>query len=189
MAGSVTDERLMQRLQAGDSGAFATLVERHRGHAIHFCRRMLQDPDMAEDMAQEGFARILLHPGGWSGSSRFTTYLFAILKNLCIDELRWRSRWQSRDLAAIPERPDPGPTPEEQVSRSLDREWVAHAIAQLSPDHRAALILREYHRLSYQEIAAIMGWSDAKTKITIYRARLALGKRLTAEGGTDDAAR
>ncbi len=181
----LSDEALMRRFQAGDRGAFAALVERHRDHALHFCQRMLRDPEAAEDMAQEGFARILLHPDGWAGRSRFTTYLFAILKNLCLDELRWRSRWRSGSLETAPDQTDPGPTPEEAVALRLERERVAAALDELSPDQRAALVLREYHRLSYEEIAGVMDWTDAKTKITIYRARLALGRRLTAGGGSE----
>jgi len=185
-----TDEALMRQFQAGDRSAFAVLVERHRVHAIHFCQRMLRDPDEAEDMAQEGFARILLHPERWAGRSRFTTYLFAILKNLCLDELRWRSRWASPSpLEAVTETPDPGPTPEEAVALRLERERVAAALDRLSPDQKAALVLREYHGLSYEEIATVMDWSEAKTKIVIYRARLALGQRLRDEGGSEHAAR
>lgn len=185
----VSDEILMQRLQAGDRGALAALVERHREHALHFCYRMLHDRDMAEDMAQEGFARILLHPEQWFGRARFTSYLFSILKNLCIDELRWRTRWRGStpddwDTA------DPGPQPDEQVTRAEERREVHAALARLSPDHKAALILREFHGLPYEQISDVMGWSGAKTKITIYRARLALGRALTAdEGGDRHAAR
>lgn len=184
-----SDDAVMRQFQAGDRSAFATLVERHREHALHFCYRMLHDRDMAEDMAQEAFARILLHPERWSGRAPFTSYLFTILKNLCVDELRWRSRW-----GAPPgdewEPPDPAPLPDEQVARGEARRELHTALAGLSPDHKAALVLREYHGLPYDRIAEVMDWSAAKTKITIYRARLALGEVLrNAEGGISHAAR
>jgi RNA polymerase sigma-70 factor, ECF subfamily len=181
----LTDEALMRRFQHGDRSAFATLVGRHRLHAFHFCLRMLHDPDMAEDMAQEGFARILQHPGRFTGRARFTSYLFAILKNLCIDELRWRSRWRRGQEMCETDSPDPAPPPDEQVARAERHRLVHIALAQLSPDFRAALILREFHDLPYEEIADVMGWSESKTKVTIYRARLALGRAYTAAGGGD----
>ena len=185
-----TDEELMHRFQKGDRTAFADLVERYRQPAVHFSLRMLHDRDQAEDMAQEAFARILLRSGGWTGRARFTTYLFTILKNLCIDELRWRSRWgHSPDYQSL-EAPDTGSSPEAQVVTAEERRLVRTALEQLSPDHKAALLLREFHGLSYEEVAGVMGWTDSKTKITIYRARLALGRVLQAkEGGAADAAR
>ncbi|HWI66713.1 MAG TPA: RNA polymerase sigma factor [Symbiobacteriaceae bacterium] len=186
----VSDELLMRRFQAGDRSAFADLVRRHRSHALHFGLRMLHDPDMAEDVAQEAFARILLHPDRWTGRSRFTSYLFAILKNLCVDELRWRSRWQGCGDAGVLETPDTAPPPDEQVVVAERDRRLHAALAGLSPDHRAALVLREFQELAYEEIAEVMGWSAAKTKVTIYRARLALGRAFTAaEGGHADGAR
>lgn len=181
----LTDEALMRRFQQGDRAAFAALVGRHRLHACHFCLRMLHDPDMAEDVAQEGFARILLHPDRFTGRSRFTSYLFAILKNLCIDELRWRARWRNGPDIIDTRAPDPAPPPDEQVTEAERHRLLHTALAQLSPDFRAALILREFHDLSYAEIADVMGWSESKTKVTIYRARLALGRAYSAAGGGD----
>lgn len=181
----ISDEALMRRFQQGDRAAFAALVGRHRLHACHFCLRMLHDPDMAEDMAQEGFARILLHPERFAGRSRFTSYLFAILKNLCLDELRWRARWRSGPEVIDTHTPDPAPPPDELVAAEERHRLLHRSLLQLSPDHRAALVLREFHGLSYEEIADVMGWSEAKTKVTIYRARLALGRAYTAAGGGD----
>ena len=178
-----TDETLMQRFQTGDRGALSALIERYREPALRFCYRMLHDPDMAEDMAQEGLARILLHPDHWSGRAKFSSYLFSILKNLCIDEMRWRSRWHGGTLENW-DTADLGPLPEEQIARVEQQQEVQAALARLGPDHKAALILREFHGLPYEQISDVMGWSEAKTKITIYRARLALGRVLSAnEGG------
>lgn len=186
MDAGLPDEALMRRFQAGDQLAFETLVRRRREHAIRFCQQMLRDVESSEDMAQEAFSRILLQPHGWSGRSSFSTYLFAILKNLCLDELRWRSRWQNR-APQQSDPPDPSPTPEEALTRQLERERVTALLEQLSPDYRAALLLREYHGLSYAEIAEIMEWTEAKTKVTIYRARVALGRELMTEGGYERA--
>lgn len=182
----VSDERLMQQFQNGDRAAFATLVQRHHQHALHFCERMLHDRDLAQDAAQEGFARILLHPEHWHGHARFTSYLFAILKNLCLDELRWQSRWRGAAPAAGWDPPDPAPLPDEQLARAEQERTLREALETLSADHRAALILREYQELSYAEIAEAMDWSAAKTKITIYRARLALGRAIRAREESKD---
>jgi RNA polymerase sigma factor (sigma-70 family) len=187
---ALTDETLMQQFQGGDRSAFAALVARHREHALHFCRRMIHDPHMAEDLAQEAFARILLHPERWSGRGAFTGYLFSTLKNLCIDEIRWRARWRGSAEAPLPDLPDPAPLPEEKAALSEQARQVRAALEHLSPDHKAALIMRAFHGLPYDQIARAMDWSEAKTKVTIYRARLALGRAFTAiEGGVRHAAR
>lgn len=173
MAGR-TDEELMLAAGRGDQQAFSELVGRYRLRGERFCHRMTGDWGAAEDLCQEGFVRLYLMRERYQPRARLATLFYGILRNLCVDELRRRGRRSSVE-------PDASADPETIVLRDLAAAAVRQAIASLTLDYRTALILRELEELEYAQIASVMGWSLAKTKVTIHRARKQLAATLSRE--------
>ncbi len=202
-SGVVRDEALMLAAGRGDSGAFAALVARHRERAVHFCHRLLLDRYAAEDVAQEGFVRLYLMRERYRPRARFTTLLYEILKNLCLDELSRRRRWAvtggpsgaepreaaggagSRGGAEAVGGAAAEPATEEVLRREL-LQAVHACLGRLPTDFRAALVLREFEELSYEEVSKVMGWTSSKTRVTIHRARQRLASELRKEGQAVD---
>jgi RNA polymerase sigma-70 factor (ECF subfamily) len=182
------DAELMRRVQRGDLAAFETLVDRHRQAVINFASRMLQDLTEAEDIAQAAFVQVYKAADRYQTSARFTTWLFTITRNLCLNELRRRSRHPADSLDQT--RDDDPETPRRQFEElrtaappdALLREEltakVEEAVGQLPENQRAALLLYQRDDLSYEEICGVLGCSLSATKSLIHRARETLKRQL-----------
>jgi RNA polymerase sigma-70 factor, ECF subfamily len=194
-----SDEELMLAAGREDEQAFALLVGRYRLRAIRFGVRMVGDVPTAEDIAQEAFTRLYLLRSRYRARARFSTLLYTVLKNLAVDELRRRSRWpraadqatrqlqrrgsdlgHSDPVAQIADG-NPGAQPERAALLRDTAAAVARAVSGLTPDHRAAIMLRQFEELEYRQIADVMGWTLAKTKVTLHRARQQLAAALAEE--------
>lgn len=179
MPSALRDEELMLAAGRGDTEAFAVLVGRHRERAVRFCFRLVGDWSTAEDLAQDGLVRLFLLGRRYQPRAKFTTLLYGVLKNLCLDELRWRRRWQGPGGGGESCEPaSEEASPEAVVVRDEAAAAVRRGLAALEPEHRAALVLRELEGAGHAEISAIMGWSLSKTKVTIHRAKRRLARIL-----------
>lgn len=178
-----SDEELMLDTGRGDTEAFAVLVERHRERAVRFCFRLVGDWSTAEDVAQDGFVRLYRLGRDYRQRARFTTLLYTVLKNLCLDELRWRRRWKAPESDESREPVDHRGGPEESALRAETVAVVRKGLAALGPEQRVALVLRELEEASHAEICRIMDWSLPKTKVTIHRAKQKLARMLEEEMG------
>lgn len=149
------DAQLMTAAAHGDLRAFDRLVERHHGRAVRVAYRLCGDGDLARDLAQEGFLRILRAAGRYREQGRFTTYLYAVLLNLVRQEARRRRRKPESPLTGddrtAPDRPD----------HDLDRHELARgldaALAALPAKQRDVFVLSELEGLRYEEIAEVCG--------------------------------
>ena len=141
------DELLIRRAQRGDADAFEQLLLEHQKNVYNLCYRMAGDPDDAMDLSQETFLRAWRCLDQYQFASAFSTWLYRLCSNICIDFLRKRRRHQTVPLTfedadgeeqtyAVP---DAQPLPEEQVELKLTHETLAAAMAQLLPEHRAVL--------------------------------------------------
>src|SRR5262249_23629386 len=92
------DAALMLRVQRGDRAAFTELVEKHRQSVMNFVARTLRDPVEAEDIAQAAFVQVFKCAKRYEPSARFTTWLFTIARNLCLNEIRRRGRHSAESL-------------------------------------------------------------------------------------------
>ena len=124
--GDLTDEALMIRFQRGDRAAFAVLVRRHQSPLYNFALRHLRAPQVAEDVVQDAFVRVVQSAAEFKHEARFTTWVYTITRNLCIDQLRKRAlrKHPSLDQGKPGEEGD-GPTLGEQtadVRASVERE-------------------------------------------------------------------
>ena len=180
------DELLIRRAQRGDADAFEQLLLEHQKNVYNLCYRMAGNPDDAMDLSQETFLRAWRCLDQYQFASAFSTWLYRLCSNICIDFLRRRRRQQTVPLTfedadgeeqtyAVP---DAQPLPEEQVGLKLTRETLAAAMAQLLPEHRAVLQLRVVNEMSYEQIADVLDIQIGTVKSRLSRARNQLKKIL-----------
>jgi RNA polymerase sigma-70 factor (ECF subfamily) len=172
----VTDEALMIRFQRGDRSAFASLVRRHQTPLYNFALRHLRLQALAEDVVQDAFVRVVQNAAEFKHEARFTTWLYTITRNLCIDQLRKRAlrKHPSLDEARSGEEGD-GPTLGEQTAdsrASVEREAtgmelkarITRAVEGLPDEQREVFLMREVANLPFKEIAEITGVPENTVK-------------------------
>jgi RNA polymerase sigma-70 factor, ECF subfamily len=184
-----TDEQLMHAYRAGDVRAFELLLARHERPVWSFLRRSVGDPTLAEDLLQEVFLRVVKARDEWKGESKFSTWVYAIARNLCVDHAR---RAVHRDAASLdgPARrnDDRSETLHDHVaSRKRDaeglasdgqlRERIDEAIARLPSEQREVFLMREVMDMPFAEIAGVVGAPEPTVKS---RMRYALERLRTA---------
>lgn len=178
---ATTDDDLIAAVLGGQTGEFAELAARYRDKVERLCQRFFSDHEMVRDLAQESFIRAFTGLSSYRAEMPFFGWLRAIVSNVCYDELRRRQR-RPEELVAdftAPERTwvqlVSAATPEEIVDAAEQRQEahdLAHRLLEsLRPDDRTIMILKETEDRSINEIAQIMGWSEAKVKIRAFRAR------------------
>jgi RNA polymerase sigma-70 factor (ECF subfamily) len=163
-----TDEALMIRFQGGEEQAFVLLVRRHKGPLYHFALRHLRSAPQAEDIVQEAFARVATRAAEFKHEARFSTWLYAITRNLCIDQGRRNAyrRHPSLDQPRAGRDGEAGPTlgesmagrPDDVERAATDRELqrrITDAVDALPEDQREVFLLREVANLPFKEIAVI----------------------------------
>jgi RNA polymerase sigma-70 factor (ECF subfamily) len=182
------DAALMLRVKHGDVQAFEELVEKYKQPVINLVYRSLHDATEAEDLAQNVFLQVYKSAHRYRVSAKFSTWLYTIARNLCLNEIRRRSRHPADPLdASYPEH-------EDQPSRQCEDKKVfgaqdlllqgelfgkvEEAIAALPENQRTALLLCREEEMSYEEIAAVLGCSVSATKSLIHRGRETIKLRL-----------
>lgn len=172
----MTDQELMARLQQGDEGALEALMDRHRAGALRQAESLLQDAAQAEDAVQEAFARVYLLRDAYRPEFAFGAWLKAMVRNLCLDQLRRRRRGPL-PLETLPD------TPVESAEATFlagERRWrVWNELRALPEGDRALLTGYALEGLSYQELARRTGLSLPQVKIRLHRIR----KRLRSKEG------
>lgn len=180
------DELLIRRAQSGDEGAFEQLLLTHQKSVYNLCLRMAKNPDDALDLSQEAFLRAWRALDQYQFDAAFSTWLFRLTSNVCIDFLRKQKRQQHMSLTVTDEDepgeelavPDPTPGPEEQTIQNDRRAAVARAMASLPEDWRVVMQLRVVEQLSYEQIAGILDIKVGTVKSRLARARTQLRKIL-----------
>lgn len=165
-----SDRFLVAAAQAGDLHAFETLVRRHQDAAYRVALRMLGSRLDAEDAAQEALVQAWRRLPSFRGESRFSTWLYRIVTNRCLNVRPARVRAEALPDVLIDRRSDTL----EALERSERLHELVRGLLDLSAEQRAALVLRELEGLSYEEIADVLGVSLPAVKGRIHRARLAL---------------
>ena len=173
------DEVLVVRFQGGDRSAFALLVRRHQSGLYNFALRNLRERTAAEDVVQEAFVRVAQSAADFKADARFSTWVYTIVRNLCIDQLRKNAlrRHPSLDEQARKSDEGDGPTLGEQtadragradIERSVDggrmKERILAAIDALPDDQREVYLMREMSNLRFKEIAEITGVPENTVK-------------------------
>ncbi len=168
----VSDEALAVRAAAGDHAAFEALVRRHAGPLLAFCRRLLGDATEAEDKVQEAFLRAYRGLDRFDPSRRFSSWLYRIAQNACVDALRARREW-----APIEEVDPPGG--EAQPLGPEASPHVARAVGDLPARQRAVLHLKYALGLDAVEIAERLDMTPGNVRVVLHRAVKLLRERLS----------
>lgn len=165
-----------------DMNAFEALCLQIETPLYSYALKLLQDPDDAEDVAQEALMRLFRAMQARQLKQSPRAYAFSIAHNLCMD--RHRNRHSAALMAEriVPLHPQPPCTPAEYAERRLLRGEIDKALQDLPADQRAALLLREFGELSYEEIAATLGASTAQIRVWLFRARKKLAVLLDRDG-------
>jgi RNA polymerase sigma-70 factor (ECF subfamily) len=180
-------EELMPQIAAGDVGAFELLVNRHEKDVLNLVYRFLGDREQANDLAQEVFLRVWQAARGYKPTAKFTTWLYKITANLCLNQLKSarRRRWFSFHLfdeesqSSVAETfPDDAPNAEDLVLTGERNREITETLQSLPANQRLALVLKIYEDLSYQEIAGILGCSVASVESLLVRGKRTLQKKL-----------
>ncbi len=166
---------LVARARAGDGAAFGAIYERYAPELYWHALRLTGDPDDADDMTQEAFARAFSALPAAAGPMNVRAWLYRIVTNACYDLLRRRSRVATarapqENAASVPDR-DPATDPEEWLIRREAQDEVAHTLHLMHDRARALLLLRERDELSCAEIGARLGTSRTAVKSGLFRAR------------------
>jgi RNA polymerase sigma-70 factor (ECF subfamily) len=182
------DAALMLRVKRGDRQAFAMLVDKYKQPIMNLVARTIHDEAEAEDIAQNVFIQVWKSARRYKVSARFTTWLFTIARNLCLNEIRRRSRHpaESLDTTAHPDDDHPARQFEDRKTfapdkAALESELVVkieQALADLPENQRTAILLFQRQELSYEEIADVLDCSLSATKSLIHRGRETLKQKL-----------
>ena len=172
--------------QAGDQSAFEQLVRLYEKRVYALTSRMCHNPADAEEAAQEAFLAAWQGLPFFRGDSSFSTWLYRLASNACVDVLRREGRHQAAasldDEDAAIDLPDHSLSPHDEAERSELRRQIEAGLAALPPDYRQVLILRELHQRSYDEIADILSLDLGTVKSRINRGRKRLRKILLESG-------
>jgi RNA polymerase sigma-70 factor (ECF subfamily) len=170
------DPELARRSQAGDTEAFGELVTKYRAKIFTMVYGMVRDEHDAWDLVQEGFLKAWHSIHLFEGRSSFYTWLYSITVNLAISSLRRKGRREEVELNdAIPSSlPGPGVN----YQRTEIREQVNAALAKLSPEHRAVVVLKELEDLQYHEIAEVLNLSMGTVMSRLFYGRKKLQSML-----------
>ena len=185
--GTVSSEDLMTRIAKGDADALEILVNRHQTSVLNLIYRFIGDRTQAKDLAQEVFIRVWQATKTYKPEAKFTTWLYRITTNLCLNELKSarRRKWFSFNRSDE----DGGHTFEETLADSapsaedllLSKERsrrISDALQNLPENQRMAMILKRYDDLSYQEIGQIIGCSVSAVESLLVRAKRTLQEKL-----------
>ena len=185
---NLSEEQLVAAAKGGDQEAFAALIRLYEKRVFALTRRLCANPEDAQEAAQEAFLAVWQGLPFFRGESSFSTWLYRLASNACVDLLRRENRHKNaagpsfNDEAAAVDLPDETAHPHDTLERKELREQIEAGLQSLTPDHRQILILREMHQLSYDEIGNVLNLDVGTVKSRINRARKQLRNFLLKTG-------
>src|SRR3954466_15783639 len=183
-----TDEELVARSRGGDVDSFNQLIVRWERPIYALAYRVIGREEEARDVCQEAFLRAFRALPGFKGQAKFSSWLYRITLNLCRD---WIRRQRRAPVSQLPEDTDvlemaaaqgPVESIEDLVARRELRAVVEEAMALLPEEQRTAIILKEYHGMTFQEIADLQGCPLSTVKTRLYQGLTVLRRQLERNG-------
>ncbi len=175
------DVQLMLAFQDGDESAFATLIERNQGRVHALVYRFLSGSADVEDIVQEVFVRVFRSAQRYTPNAKFSTWLYRITANLCMNAVRNRSKRKRLRLVTTAETPEEFaaadvadekvPPPEAALREAELAERIRRAVERLPHNQRMAMVLVRYEHMDYQQIAEVLGCTTMAVKSLLSRAR------------------
>jgi RNA polymerase sigma-70 factor (ECF subfamily) len=183
------ETELVQLASNGSEQAFEQLVKLYEKRVYTMALRLVGNPDDAFDISQEAFIRVYRSLSGFKGEAKFSTWIYRIVSNLCIDFNRRSKRINQVSLEYSDDEdsfeisiPDDRYDPEKELERSEITHAIENALTSLSDEHKQIFILRELNGLTYAEISEIMMLEEGTVKSRLFRAREKLRSALLAGG-------
>jgi RNA polymerase sigma-70 factor, ECF subfamily len=164
------DATIVRRVLAGDIEAFSLLVDRHHARCLRVATHLMSDSDDAEDVVQDSFVRAYRHLGGYRERDKFSAWLLRIVVNQARTHATRRKKWDGPDPITLADADTPHDSTSESLARAERSAELAHALAQLGPAQREAIVLRFSDELSYDEMARITGVGVSALKMRVQRA-------------------
>jgi len=183
----IPSEDLMARIAKGDTDAFEILVNRHQTSVLNLIYRFIGDRTQAKDLAQEVFLRVWQAAKSYEPKAKFTTWIYCITANLCLNELKSARRKKlfqflrsdaDNEIHGEKDFPDGSPSPEDLLLAKERSHQITKALQNLPENQRMAVILKRYDDLSYEEIARVMGCSVPAVESLLVRAKRTLKEKL-----------
>jgi RNA polymerase sigma-70 factor (ECF subfamily) len=174
-------EEVIRRARDGDEEAFRLIFERYGRPIISFIYDMVGQRELAEELTQETFVRAHRSLRGLRDDAKLSTWLFGIAKNVARETLRSKAKDDRRvaiDDDRVAELSDEGPPPDRQLLNKELGGLIKAALSALDEDKRMVFTLKIFHQRSYEEIAAITGFSVPKLKTDLHRARAEMRRRI-----------
>jgi len=186
--------RIIAKVLDGDTNAFEALVEDQKKVVFNLALRMLGNEEDAYDISQDAFLKAYTNLSGFRGDCKFSSWLYKLTTNLCLDFIRKRNRQKVVPLvyedeegeAQYPEIPDDTFAPELLTEQKQLRESVHRGLSQLPEQQREILVLREIGGLRYDEIGRQLNIEEGTVKSRIFRARKKLCDILMRDGNISD---
>lgn len=182
----IEEQIIVKKAAAGNADAFEQLVIKYQSHIYNLCFRMTGNAEDAADLSQESFIKAWNNLSSFHFEAAFSTWLYRLTSNTCLDFLRSAKRHPQVSLTvedgdgeeAVLDIPDAAATPEESVISAEDAQLLALAMEALDPEQRQILTLRVVNEMSYADIADILRIREGTVKSRLSRARDALRKKL-----------
>jgi RNA polymerase sigma-70 factor, ECF subfamily len=184
---TIPSEDLMARVAEGNDYAFEILVQRHQTSVLNLIYRYVADRTKARDLAQEVFMRVWQAARTYKPKAKFTTWIYRITANLCLNELK--SEGRKKLVSQFPNLEgaetdgeafsDESASAEERLLAEERSRQITYALQSMPENQRMALILKKYEDLSYQEISKILGCSVSAVESLLVRAKRNLQEKLT----------
>lgn len=174
-----SDQEWMLRLRAGDDNAFNVLVAKYRVPVVHFLYRIVHEPALAEELAQEVFLRVYRARRSYKPRAKFSTWLFRIATNVALNALRdgrmRRARESSLEeseagFSVLATASDPVLNAEQAMLVAERQKLIRQAVEALPEKQRLAVLLHKYQDMDYEQIAEILGCSQSALKSLLFRA-------------------
>lgn len=173
------DSWLVDKARDGDVAAYEALVRRHRDRIYRIALRMVGDRADAEDIAQEVVIQLWTGLAAYAGTSAFTTWLYRVVVNRCLDHRRRKATSPTAPVPAAEESGHPVvPSADRQATDRMRLAATMRAIADLPEEQRSVIVLYQMEGLSYREVAAVLRVSESSVRGRLARARAALAHRL-----------
>ncbi|HVL31976.1 MAG TPA: sigma-70 family RNA polymerase sigma factor [Actinomycetota bacterium] len=173
-----TDQELLARFAAGDGRAFDDIVTKYERRVFSIALRMCGDREDARDVTQDVFVNAMRALKRFRGDAQLGTWFHRVATNASLDHLRKNRKRVHRPIDEVTEVATSEPGPDDRALGSARAAAVQEALRQLSPDHRAAMVLVDIHGLDYAEAAESLGIPVGTVKSRMHRARLEMAKML-----------
>lgn len=198
VSGSAQEARLIEQCRQGDASAFNLLVWRWERPLFGFVHRYVGNAEVAQDLVQDTFVRVMRSLEGYSHRGTFSSWLYRVAVNLCRDHLRKKrlpvvslhdgyTTVSGRKVAVEELVVDEGPRPDAALEAQDREELVKRLLDDLSEDQRVVILLKEYQALTFREISEVLDVPENTVKARLYRGLRAMRRQLETEGWTQDA--